>query len=254
MRFGPGDSMSSGYAMNRQERESGELSSFSFSKSCWTRGTQPAVACLSISGYVHSVAAKTAGSCPRLVEIPLASVAFQLGRTREVSIKFFYEVSYRSKRDRCFRASPKHATPANSTQKSTAKLSGAALMIDRKDKVCNGRAGSPWPLQHRRGRRLRAKHRISTGMSPSVQRSAEGRVFDCEFVAYPQLRSTFLRARRIKVKVPPTSTVNRYASQNIHLSFACWKPVVASPMSAQPESAHKQENAGQDPAGDAAPE
>jgi hypothetical protein len=90
--------------------------------------------------------------------------------------------------------------------------------------------------------------------SASVQRSAEGRVFDCEFVAYPQLRSTFLRTRRITAKVPPAITVNRYASQNIHLSFACRMPVVASPMSAQPESAHKQENARQDPARDAAPE
>ena len=93
------------------------------------------------------------------------------------------------------------------------------------------------------------------GLVPKgVQRSAEGRVFDCEYVAYLQLRSTFLKTRRITAKIPPTITVNRYASQNIHLSFPCWMPVVASPMSAQPESAHKQENAGQDPAGDAAPE
>ena len=57
-----------------------------------------------------------------------------------------------------------------------------------------------------------------------VQRSAEGRVFDCEYVAYLQLRSTFLKTRRITAKIPPTITVNRYASQNIHLSFACWTP------------------------------
>ncbi len=36
---------------------------------------------------------------------------------------------------------------------------------------------------------------------------------------YSELRSTFLRTRRITAKVPPTITVNRYASQNIHLPF-----------------------------------
>ena len=61
--------------------------------------------------------------------------------------------------------------------------------------------------------------RINTRKSAIVQRSAKGRVFDSEFVAYPQLRSTFLRTRRITAKVPPTITVNRYASQNIHLPF-----------------------------------
>ena len=105
-----------------------------------------------------------------------------------------------------------------------------------------------------RPRRRGQMIQLRTGKSASVQRSAKGRVFDCEFVAYPQLPSTFLRTRRITAKVPPTITVNRYAIQNIHLSFPCWMPVVASPMSAQPESDHKQENAGQDPAGDAAPE
>ena len=39
----------------------------------------------------------------------------------------------------------------------------------------------------------------------SVQRSVEGRVFDCEYVAYLQLRSTFLKTRRITAKIPPTS-------------------------------------------------
>src|ERR1700722_418878 len=63
------------------------------------------------------------------------------------------------------------------------------------------------------------------GLVPKgVQRSAEGRVFDCEYVAYLQLRSTFLKTRRITANIPPTITVNRYASQNIHLSFACWTP------------------------------
>jgi hypothetical protein len=96
--------------------------------------------------------------------------------------------------------------------------------------------------------------RITNDKLASVQRSAGGRVFDCEFVAYPQFRSTFLRTRRNIAKVSPTITVNRYASQNINLSFECWMPLVASPISAQPESAHKQENAGQDPTADTAPE
>lgn len=37
--------------------------------------------------------------------------------------------------------------------------------------------------------------------------------------------STFLRARRTTAKVPPTITVNRYASQNIHLSFLAFEAV-----------------------------
>jgi hypothetical protein len=75
-----------------------------------------------------------------------------------------------------------------------------------------------------------------------------------QFAAYTQFRSNFLKTRMITAKVPPTTTVNRYASQNIHLSFASCDASTASPMSAQPKSAHKQEDAGQDPATDATPE
>jgi hypothetical protein len=55
LRFGSGDSMSSRYTTNR---ERGDLSSFSLSNGRWMRGMQPTNACLTTSGFVHSVPAK----------------------------------------------------------------------------------------------------------------------------------------------------------------------------------------------------
>jgi hypothetical protein len=40
-----------------------------------------------------------------------------------------------------------------------------------------------------------------------------------QFAAYTQFRSTFLRTRRITENVPPTITVDMYASQNMRLPF-----------------------------------
>lgn len=105
-------------------------------------------------------------------------------------------------------------------------------------------------------RRTRQSHSSISGDKKPQAWAASGVIAEEGFCAsaYPQLWSTFLRTRKITAKVPPTITVNRYASQNIILSFASWRPATASPMSAQPKSAHEQEDAGQDPATDAAPE
>ena len=46
-----------------------------------------------------------------------------------------------------------------------------------------------------------------------------------------QLRSTFLRTRKITAKVPPRITVNRYASQNMHLPIYFWMPFTNLPIS-----------------------